>query len=72
MQRSWKDRKQLTNHLPTGDNQDNFGPATSARDTRMVALVQFLARRAAERDFAQLIEGSREDVRSERDREGSQ
>lgn len=56
-----KGRKALTGKRKNGDNQINFrsSSALSGNDPRLVALVQFLARRAAEKDFAQLIEKSR-------------
>lgn len=56
-----KGRKALTDGRKNGDNQINFksSSALSGSDPRLVALVQFLARRAAEKDFAQLIEQSR-------------
>lgn len=56
-----KGRKALTDRRKNGDNQINFrsSSALSGNDPRLVALVQFLARRAAEKDFAQLIEQSR-------------
>jgi hypothetical protein len=53
-----KDRKTLTKRTTRDDNQITSDTDTSP-DARLVALVQFLARRAAERDFAQLIASSR-------------
>lgn len=55
-----KDRKKLTKGPGNDDNQTTFQSTASPSepDPRIVALVQFLARRAAERDFAQLIEES--------------
>ena len=56
-----KDRNKLTEGVADGDNQStsNRPVSPSEPDPRIVALVQFLARRAAERDFRQLIEESR-------------
>lgn len=56
-----KDRKKLTKGPGNDDNQTTFQPTapSSEPDPRIIALVQFLARRAAERDFRQLIEESR-------------
>lgn len=49
-----KVRKKLTERMGSGDNQTTSSTGT-ATDARLVALVEFLARRAAERDYAQLI-----------------
>lgn len=57
MNEAAKDRKKLTRGTGNDDNQMTSSTATIP-DARIVALVQFLARRAAERDFAQLIASS--------------
>jgi len=55
-----KDAKKLTEHAEIGDNQTNSKAMLASTDPRLVALVRFLARCAAERDFAQLIEESQQ------------
>lgn len=56
-----KDRKKLTKGPGRDDNQTTSPVLNGLRadDPRIIAVVEFLARRAAERDFAQLIERSR-------------
>lgn len=57
-----KDREKLTTGPQNDDNQTTSAKATlSGTDPRIIAVVEFLARRAAERDFAQLIERLRRD-----------
>lgn len=54
-----KDRNKLTEGIADSDNQSGSNRPASQHDPRIVAVVQFLARRAAERDFKKLIEESR-------------
>lgn len=56
-----KGKETLTDGPKSGDNQINYktSASSSGTDPRILALVRFLARRAAEKDFAQLIEQSR-------------
>lgn len=49
-----KVRNELTGRHGSGDNGETS--CCNAADARFVAIVRFLARRVAERDYAQLIE----------------
>lgn len=58
-QKEEKDRNKLTEGIADSDNQSTSNCPAFEPDPRIVAVVRFLARRAAERDFRQLIEESR-------------